>query len=78
MNSTYYEQPVRRFPWTWSILRPQWRFCITGGPQLLIATDDNIIQFALTKEYEAQIRSELLDPEWPSEYWDRRLDNWDI
>jgi len=69
---TYYGEPIRRFPWTWSVIRPQWRFVWTVGDRSCIATDENLVYFCIQRAYEQEIRAELIDPEWPSEYWDRK------
>lgn len=68
----YFGEPVRRFPWTWSILRPAYRFVGCGHT---IGTDDDIVRFCLGLAYEQEVRSELVDPEWPSITWEQIIDN---
>ena len=78
--SDLYGQPIRRFPWLWSILKPQWRFVTyeNDGFGFRIGSDWFMFWLALRLEYERQILAELIDPEWPSSYWESVADSMSI
>lgn len=64
--------PVGEHRWLFSILHPQYRFLdMDGGPVRMMVTNWTALGWCLQREYERQIRAELIEPEWPSEYWER-------
>ena len=71
----FYGQPVTNIPWIWrEVIPAKYRFALAFyAPDGIVrcGTNDFTVRCCLRHAYEQQIHSELLDPEWPSEYWDR-------
>lgn len=67
-------QPIRRFPWVWSNLKPTDRFAYHEDGSLRIGTHDEIIKLRLQQEYCRQVWAEMFEPEWPCEYWERKME----
>jgi hypothetical protein len=64
--------PIRDIPWIWSVIPPRDRFYwdLDGVPCL--AVGEQALRHYFMVEYERQVREEMEEPEWRSEYWEQK------